>query len=870
MSDPLLRRQLERHGLSQDIPPSDIKTWRHFLKSVDRAYQQATEDRYLLERSLEVSSREMQALYEDLERVSESRVRAERDKLLALINALTDGFCSLDVDGFVLFFNPAARFLLGDYNTAHDQPLLELFELHASPSPQTRIPTQVVLDRLGTGEVFRDENAILKSPEKPRSVSILLYPIFGEGNYIGSALIFRDVTEKKQAERALARSEQRFRDVSEAAGEYIWEVDINARYTFLSERVQEVLGYHPDELIGKQAFIFVPEEDSEKTKKFFYEVIARRENFSNFEHRFFTKSGRVIWQSINGVPIVEEEGQDLVGYRGTGLDISDRKRVESELRAAKESAEAAASIKSEFLATMSHEIRTPMNGVIGMTGLLLDTKLTSEQREYAETIRRSGETLLAIINDILDFSKLEAGRLELETLNFELRTAVEDVLDLLAEKAQKKGIELAYLVDTEIPTWVIGDPGRLRQILTNLVDNAVKFTERGEVIVHAHLVEEIVEEAVIRFDVRDTGMGIAPNVQSRLFQAFFQADGSTSRRYGGTGLGLAISRQLVKRMGGTIGVVSDEGQGSTFWFIIRVGKGPMELKSRRKQEGNLEGLRVLVVDDNATNRTILKMQLINWGMEVDCVEDGPRALQYLLRALHEAAPCDLAILDYQMPGMNGMELACAIRKEPSLISLPLVMLGSLGQRGEGKEVCAAGINAYLTKPARQSHLYDCIVRVMSGAPVNHSEFLVTHHTLAEAHVGRAARVLLAEDNIVNQKVAVRMLEKLNCRVDVAANGLEAVEASGRIPYDCILMDCQMPEMDGYEAAGAIRARERGSGRHVPIVAMTANALQGDREKCLESGMDDYISKPVKPQALQAALDHWLSGRSTKANLSLPT
>ena len=582
--------------------------------------------------------------------------------------------------------------------------------------------------------------------------------------------------------------------------------------------------------------------------------------------RYRKPSGPFVQQLSDGRWLQISERQIAeIGTVAVYTDITELKEAEAEMtRAAHAASEAraiaeeASRAKSAFLATMSHEIRTPMNGVIGMTGLLLDTRLTAEQREYAEMVRRSGEALLAIINDILDFSKIEAGKLDFERTDFELHVTVEDVLELLAERAYGKGLELAYLPHANLPAWVGGDPGRLRQVLTNLVGNAVKFTESGEVVVHGTLVEETDHDALIRFAITDTGIGIAPEARARLFHSFSQADSSTTRRYGGTGLGLAISKRLVEMMGGAIGVESTCATGSTFWFTVRLAKRPASPTATRVNLAELRRLRVLGVDDNATNRTLLAAQLTAWGMHVDCVADASRALERLRAAHRDARPYDLAILDHQMPEIDGMMLARAIKADPLLATVPLVLLTSVSYRGSTGDAEQAGFRAFLLKPIRQSQLYDCIATVMGMAATEPEPTrLITRQTLREAEAQFRARVLVAEDNVVNQRVAVRMLEKLGCRVDVATNGLEAVEATGRITYHCIFMDCQMPEMDGYEATRVIRQREARTGARIPIIAMTANAMESDRERCLVAGMDDYLSKPVQPKELGTTLQKWI-------------
>uniref|UniRef100_UPI003559DD83 response regulator n=1 Tax=Sulfuricaulis sp. TaxID=2003553 RepID=UPI003559DD83 len=493
--------------------------------------------------------------------------------------------------------------------------------------------------------------------------------------------------------------------------------------------------------------------------------------------------------------------EEKVESRTRELETERRKAVELAHQA-----EEASRAKSQFLANMSHEIRTPMNGVIGMVDLLQNTELTPKQRRFAEAAHRSAESLLGLINDILDFSKIEAGKLTLETIPLDLHQMLDDVCELLADSAQRKGLELACLVENDAPTELLGDPGRLRQILINLMGNAIKFTEHGEVVVRAGGIEQTPEAALLRFEVKDTGIGIDAEAQARIFSAFTQADGSTTRHYGGTGLGLAIVRQLVEMMGGSVGVESEVGKGSTFWFTMRFGRQPPGSHSKPVPWHDLRGLRVLIVDDNATNRDILRHQTQSWGMHEESAEDGFGALEKLRKAAAGGAAFDIVILDMMMPGMDGLALAHAIKADPAIATAHLVMLTSVGLRGDATQARDSGIDGYLSKPVRQSELYDCIATVM-GKVVGDGT-LITRHNVSTPRQRSNARLLLAEDNPVNQEVATGMLEMLGYRADVVADGQEALEALARGSYDLILMDCQMPRLDGFEATRAIRREEQ--------------------------------------------------------------
>ncbi|MGB0712201.1 MAG: response regulator [Gammaproteobacteria bacterium] len=996
--DRLLARQLRKLGLAAGSGPADASAWSGFLDLVDRSYGQHQQDRYLLERSLDVSSREMQALYEELRQASESRVALERDRLEAILRGLLDGFCFIRTDGVMEQCNPAAEQMLGLSSRDHDGGVLDRFEIHDGEGE--RLSSDEILSRIIEGSSIRDENALLLQNGEDHGgdqaqlvhLSLLLYPILLDDGVAGIGLIFRDVSDLKLAEWLRLR----LATAVDASADAIFVTDLGGVLEYVNPAFTRITGWPREQALGRRTSILnsgetppsvyrdlwstvlagrvwegrlknrrqlpdgnsdgfwaqttiSPFEDENGEPAGFVAVqrdiseAVRRERRQALEHagaefraaaavilqgqgdlddrmgRVFdllSREQRLGMDGSGGCWVAREEGERLTciaardlgepapdaelirrglpeqepvydrahraycipmkhagGSLGImllggsspreddaripllsmvgqmmGLALADEHaRVEAER--AREAALDAAAAKSEFLANMSHEIRTPMNGVLGMLDLIADSELTREQRSFLNTARGSAESLLTIINDILDFSKIEAGKLDLEAIPYDVRTVAEDVAALLSPSAQVKGLELACFIPAEVNTLVIGDPTRLRQVLSNIMGNAVKFTEAGEVVLRVDLqaASDGTGETgmLLRFEVADTGIGISEEAQRKLFQPFVQADGSTTREFGGTGLGLTISRHLVDMMGGELSFESRQGEGTAFRFTL-----PFLAQAERpdpSMPAQVAGRRVLVVDDMDINRTIVGNYLQAMGVEVGFAPDGNAALSALSAALAAEQPYEAVLLDMQMPGMDGLALARAIRADARIADTGLIMLSSVGHTT--KNLTDAGIELGITKPVRQAVLRDALSEVFERRRnrTGQGEEVLPKPDSLSGHV------LVVEDNPVNQSVACSMLRKLGISSDVAENGQQAMTMMTDGRYDAVLMDCQMPVMDGFQATRGLREQ----GRTLPIIAMTANAMAGDREKCLAVGMDDYMAKPMKKSTLRDTLLKWL-------------
>jgi len=784
-------------------------------------------------------------------------------RLKALTHLALDAVVTMDAESRIIDWNPQAEITFG---WSHEEIVGQLLSDTIIPSKYREAHARGLRNFLETGQgpilnkrleieaVTRDGHEI--------PVELAISAVRSGPGWVFVAFV-RDISRRKGVEEALADETEVLYLLMDNTQDSIYFKDAANRFTRINRAHAHALGIsEPEQALGKTDFDFLSRECAQATFADEQQIMHTGRPLVGKMERIRRSDGTTTWYSTTKV-LFYDSRRSVAGTLGVSRDITELKRAEEELKAAKEAAEVASRAKSDFLASMSHEIRTPMNGIIGMTDLIFDTELTSDQRECLRMVKVSAESLLTIINDILDFSKIEAGKLDLDSTEFDLSDSLTESLRMLAVRADQKGLELLCDVQTEVPEIVHGDPTRLRQIITNLVGNAIKFTESGEIRLRVEPLSFEGGMIELHFTVVDTGIGIPSEKQAAIFEAFSQGDNSTARRYGGTGLGLTICRRLVEMMGGRIWVRSEVGQGSQFHFTVCLGVGATRKATLLASEPSLLGLPVLIVDDNAASRQILERTLRYWGTEPTSADSGAAAVAALQRAKATGHPYTLLITDFHMPEMDGFDLVQQIKERPELSGPAILLLTSAGQRGDAARCRELGVSAYLVKPVGPSELRIAIVSLIEQhAGQDGAANLVTRHSIREAPAGTRLKILLAEDNAVNQQLAVRLLEKRGHRVVVAGNGMEALAALAEQTFDLILMDVQMPELDGFSATAAIRARERATGGHIPIIAITAQSMKGDRERCLEAGMDGYISKPILiKEVLEAIESLMLAGPS---------
>lgn len=772
-----------------------------------------------------------------------------------LLNLVHEAIYVRDLDGRILFWNSGAEEMYGwSPQDAQGKIAYDLLQTQF-PAPLEEI----------TAAVFRDgrwESELTQAARDGSELVVLCrwVPLRNESGEPEAIIVINDdLTSQREIQKKLLESETRLQTLVDNAPVVLFAIDAEGILTLSEGQGLTAIGVASQELVGESIFDLYADNA---------EVIAATRGALAGERTTVDIRIDAVVYSATYSP-TRGRGGEVTGVIGVAVDVTTRELVSTQLRSAKAAAEEANRAKSQFLANMSHEIRTPMNGVIGMTELLLETGLSAQQRDYAQTLQSSGEALLSVINDILDFSKIEAGKMELELTNFDLRETIEEITQLFAAPAHKKGLDLSGFVEPGTPQKLVGDYFRIRQILINIVGNAIKFTDSGEVVISASCNQETEAVATIQFEVTDTGIGVSKDQEDRLFSAFSQAEDSTSRRFGGTGLGLSIASRLSELMGGEMGMISIPGSGSTFTFtapLMKHAPGDGDADPQEHPQ-NMLGRRVLVVDDSPTNRSILEHQLASWGIHSAAAEDGPRALQMLREAAEAQEHYDLAILDMHMPGMDGITLARVITADPTHEGTRLLLLTSIGE-SLGEQASQAGISAYLTKPVRQTQLLESLTQVMTArdakgetAKSSSAKNAGWNQPLQEGSGERApyaGRILLVEDNLINQQVASAMLRNLGYTVETAANGRLAVEAATRHSFDAVLMDIQMPELDGYAATAQMRRMETESGKdRLPVIALTANAMAEDRDQALAAGMDDHLPKPIHQKQLQLALSRWV-------------
>jgi PAS domain S-box-containing protein len=798
----------------------------------------------------------------DVERkIAENALRMSQAQLQAILDHTHAVICIHDLEGKFILVNK-------QFEKLFHKSAIEVI----GRKPHD-IMAKVIADKL-----FENQLAVIETRE-PQTTEIVIpdrnnyiyyiadsFPLinnFGMAYAVG--MIASDITEIKHIHHTLKENEERLSLALESAGAGTWSWDIAKDIVHWDLYMHRLFGIKPGSFPGylEGVINLIHPDDRRRITESVKDALGDGEGYES-EFRVVHPDGSLHHISAKGKVYRNQDGKP-VRLTGVCWDVSAHKQADADLHHAKEIAESlavqaedASRAKSAFLAAMSHEIRTPLNGVIGMTGLLLETPLNLEQHEYIDTIRISGEALLGVINDILDFSKIESGRMEIESVDFGVHALVDDVIEISAGQTHKKGVAIGAFIEPNVPEWVTGDPARIRQVLNNLLSNAAKFTDKGEVSLHVKLAAKKGAQITLLFEVVDSGIGISPEVRARLFKPFQQGDVSTSRKYGGTGLGLAISKRLVEMMGGTLDAESLIGRGTRFWFTIQLIECPSPVLPMARTDyqvpEELHGARILCVDDNAINREIVKRQIEAWHLLCDTAINAAEALSMLKKAAAEGKPYDLALVDFVMPGMNGVEMVQILRQLRDISKTPVIMLVSSGNTINQEGLKELGVAITLSKPLRQGKFCEALIASLSKRTLDSEKFMC----VAEVKSKKSEKILLAEDNAINQQVALRMLEKLGYSADVCVNGLEVLNAVKKIQYDLILMDCQMPEMDGYRVTTEIRKLEKKTKTHALIIAMTAHVLKGDREKCLEAGMDDYIPKPIDMKLLSARLEFWLN------------
>src|SRR5690348_2353347 len=779
---------------------------------------------------------------------AEKALRESEERFRLIAETITEVFWISDPSISKMFYiSPGYEHVWGrSLESLREDPRSFMESIH--PEDRERVISDLLVQR--DGKPFDHEYRIIRPDGAIRWVWDRGYPVHDDSGavtrYVGVA---HDITARKSAEESLRKLSQAL----EQSAESVVITDKNGVIEYVNPCFVESTHFSKEEAVGKNPRILKSgKQPVEFYQKMWASILAGEVFRDTFVNKM--KTGEMFYEEKTIAPVKDEHG-NITNFVAVGRDITLRRCAEEELKKAKEAAEDANRAKSDFLANMSHEIRTPMNGIIGMTELALETQLTSEQREYLDMVKSSADTLLRVINDILDFSRVEAGKLELESEPFALRASIGETMKLLGHLAHRKNLELAWQTSAEAPEWLVGDCGRLRQMLVNLVGNAIKFTERGEVVVSIGVDGRSKDRVDLHFRISDTGIGIPVDKQELIFGAFTQADGSTTRKYGGTGLGLAITQRLAQLQGGKLWVESEPNKGSVFHFIVRLGLPGRELATPGEPDSDsLRGLRVLVVDDNHTNRQILLQLLAHWRMVPQEAESGKQALELLERAQREGKPFRIAILDFQMPVMDGLSLAHRIQNDARFSATSTIMLSSSAQPGEKSQGRDFGISAYLIKPVEPSELLDAILNAVTPA-VNTSPAPVPVSSPEKVlRPASSLRILLAEDNAVNRQLATRLLEKRGHSVVAVNDGRQALQAIEREKFHLVLMDVQMPEMDGLEATRMIRKNEKSTGEHLPVVAVTAHVMKGDREKCIEAGSDDYVSKPIQAEELYSVID----------------